>query len=107
MNNGALIATWTIAILLWALACSGGWYLATRGDYSMMAAAKACHGGGRQAPAAGVDCETFRPSDVARYKAEIDRKAAISRVASALGGAAAIAMLIASRGAKRRRGADQ
>ena len=92
-SPGNLIATWTIGIVVWVLICSGGWYVATRNDYAMLALSRACYVA--QVPSA--QCEDMRPSDILRYKAAIDRKAAISRLAGAAGAAAAIAALIAFR----------
>jgi hypothetical protein len=93
MSPRNLIATWTIGIIVWVLICSGGWYVETRNDFAMLASAKACS----VARFPSAQCEDTRPSDIVRYKAAIDRKAAISRLAGAAGAAAAIAALIASR----------
>jgi hypothetical protein len=101
MSRRNLIAIWTTGIIVWVLICSGGWYVATRNDYAMLASAKACYATQSRAQYVSAHCEDRKPSDILQYKAEIDRKAAISRLAGAMGAAVAIAALIAVRGKSR------
>ena len=91
------LAAWIIGIIIWCVICAAGWYVATRGDYAKLASARACYSSNMQSQNTGSQCLNTKPSDVAFYKAEIDRKAAISRIPAALGGMAAIGLLILMR----------
>jgi hypothetical protein len=66
---------------------SAGWYMATRGDYARLHAARACHSADAQSQDTGPQCANIKASDIPLYKGAIDRKAAISRIVAALGAA--------------------
>lgn len=100
MRTGNAIIAASIGIMLWVLICSVGWFVATRGDYAKLAAASACYSAQLQSNA--PDCANVQASDAETYKAAIDRKARISRLAGSFGAVVAIALLIASRGRRRR-----
>jgi len=80
------------------LICSGAWFAATRQDYAKLAEARACYDANVHTHNSLLQCENIKPSDAVFYKSEIDRKARISRLASAFGGlVAAIVMIATSR----------
>jgi hypothetical protein len=83
---------WIIAIVIWVLICSAGWYVATRDDYAKLHAARACYSANLQPQDTGSQCANTKPSDILLYKSAIDRKAAVSRVAAGLGAAAALGL---------------
>ena len=92
----SVVIAWTAGIVVWCLICSGWWYIATRDDYARLDLARACYSSEARPPVTGSQCTSAKPSDIRLYEAAIDRRASISRLASALGGAAAIALLIHS-----------
>lgn len=85
MGNGNLIAFLAGGIVARAVLCSGGWFIETRDDYARLAIASACVSTTSQTPSANPRCATVRPADLVIYKANIDRKARISRLAAAFG----------------------
>lgn len=96
MRRRTLIAIWSSGIIGWVVICSVGWWAATREDYVRLATASACLSAPPRA-VAGAPCAALQASDVQRFKAEIDRKAVISRLAGAFGAMAALTALILSR----------
>jgi hypothetical protein len=92
MSPRTVKLTWIIATVTWVLICSVGWYVATRDDYFKLRATQACYAVASKPPGAGSQCANIRPPDILVYKAAIDRKARISRVAAALGSAGALAL---------------
>lgn len=101
MSPGKTIAAASAGIVIWVLICAGGWAVATRGDYAKLAAAQACYGTSAQLQSSSAHCATVKPSDAQSYKAAIDRKALVSRLAGSFGAVAAIALLIVRRGRRR------
>ena len=99
-GNGVIAAS--IGIMLWVVICSVGWFVATRGDYAKLATASACYSANGQLQSNAPDCANVQASDAETYKAAIDRKARISRLAGSFGAVVAIALLIAGRGRRRR-----
>jgi anti-sigma-K factor RskA len=83
---------WLAEILVWVLTCSIVWFAATRDDYAKMNAAAACFSAEPRTHVDVLRCADAKRSDVAVFKAKIDRKARLSRVAAALGSAAALAL---------------
>jgi hypothetical protein len=53
-------------MILWCVLCAFGWTVATRSDYSRLAAVRACYPTGGQAQAAITQCADVKPSDVVR-----------------------------------------
>ena len=90
MNRQTVVVVWTAAIVLWAVICAIGWFVATRNDYAMLAEASQCFGNGSPSQSTDERCAKLKPSDVQFYKASIDRKARISRVFAGLSSGAAI-----------------
>ena len=91
----SFVLAWTAAIVLWAMLCAGVWFMTTRDDYARLAVARACEGKAEQARLADPDC--VAAGSVTANFAEIDRKARISRLAAAGGGAIAVLIIIMSR----------
>ena len=98
MSPRTLVVVWTIGIVIWVVICAGGWVVATRDDYARLRSASLCYSSSLQPQSTAPQCANTKPSDLAFYKAVIDRKAAISRVAGALGAMVAIGALILVRG---------
>lgn len=71
------VAAWSTGIIVWCVICVVGWYVTTRGDYS-----KLCP---RLLHNTGMHCKNSKPCDILRYKAAVDRKAAISRSVAVFG----------------------
>jgi len=91
----SFILLWTGAIFLWAVLCSGGWFLSTREDYARLAVARACEAMTDQARLADSRCVSA--GSAAADFAEINRKARISRLAAAGGGVIVLLVAMASR----------
>jgi len=91
--------SWMAGITLWALVCTAGWYVTTRDDYAHLAAATSCYKTRPPTAFAVAWCAKVKPSDTEFYKAAIDRKAALSRLAAAFGamGALVLWFLVRSR----------
>ena len=92
MSSRTLQVIWMIGIIAWVLICSVSWFIATRDDYAKLNAASACYDIANEKRLSSPQCATVKQSDIYSYKAEIDRKARISRVVAALGSGAAIAV---------------
>lgn len=99
--NGNQVVAWVLAIVAWVLICSGAWFAATRADYAKLAEARFCYDTNGQFRATLLQCENIKPSDALFYKSEIDRKARISRLASAFGAMVAATVIIVTRRARR------
>lgn len=91
----SFVLAWTAAIVLWAMLCAGGWFIATRDDYARLAVAHACEAKTEQARLADPECAAA--GSAAANFAEINRKARISRLAAAGGGVVAVLIIIMSR----------
>ena len=91
----SFVLAWTAAIVLWAMLCAGGWFMATRDDYAHLAVARACEVKTEQARLADPGC--VAAGSAAAHFAEINRKARISRLAAAGGGVIAVLIIIMSR----------
>ena len=91
----SFILAWTAAIVLWAMLCAAGWFIAVRGDYARLALAHACEAKTEQARLTDPECAAAGSS--AANFAEINRKARISRLAAAGGGVVAVLIIIMSR----------
>jgi hypothetical protein len=83
---------WFVAIMTWAVMCGIGWFIATRDDYAKLKAASACYGTNAGSPISDPQRANVKQSDIRIYKAEIDRKARISRLTAAFGSGAAITL---------------
>jgi hypothetical protein len=105
ISNGNLIAAAAGAIVLWTVLCSAAWFIETRDDYARLAIASACFTSASRTPRGDPQCEAVKPADLVVYKANIDRKARISRIAGAFGGMVAVSCLIIVN-QRRRRSAD-
>jgi len=99
--NGNQVVAWVLGIVAWVLICSGAWFAATREDYANLAEARVCLDANSHSHNSFLQCENIKPSDALFYKSEIDRKARISRLASAFGGLVAAIVIVATRRARR------
>ena len=97
--NARTLFGWVGGMVLWTVCCSLAWYASARGDYANMRIATACYSGNPTVRAADSKCTGIRPPDV--YMNEVNRKAAISRLASAGGaGVACVALIVTRRRSK-------
>ena len=101
MVNGNRVVAWVLGIVAWVLICSGAWFAATRADYAKLAQAHVCYEPNGHPRSTLLRCENIKPSDALFYKSEIDRKARISRLASAFGAMVAAIVIIVTRRTKR------
>ncbi len=92
MSQGTIRLVWFAGVIIWAVGCSVVWFMATREDYRKFNAATACYAAGASVQTADRRCSALKPSDIQVYKAEIDRKARISRLTAGLGAGAAVAL---------------
>ena len=83
---------WIVGIIAWVVICSMAWFVATRDDYAKLNTAIHCTRVEPKSALPDARCAHVKPSDVFASKAEIDRKARISRLAAAFGTAAAFAV---------------
>ena len=79
------------------MVCASGWFAATRDDYRKLGAASSCYETNAETRNVGTDCANVRPTDALFYKAEIDRKARISRLSSAGGAVVIVVVMIVTR----------
>jgi hypothetical protein len=99
--NGNQVVAWVLGIVAWVLICSGAWFAATRADYARLAEASICYDANGRSQSTLPQCENIKPSDALFYKSEIDRKARISRLASAFGAMVAATIIIVTRRTRR------
>ncbi len=99
--DGNRLVAWVLGIIAWVLICSGAWFVATRDDYAKLAEARVCYDVKAHPHSTLGQCANIKPSDAQFYKSEIDRKARISRLASAFGALVAAIMIMVSQ--RRRR----
>ena len=101
MINGNRVVAWVLGIVAWVLICSTAWFAATRADYAKLAEARVCYDANGHFRSTLLQCENIKPSDALFYKSEIDRKARISRLASAFGAMVAATVIIITRRTRR------
>jgi hypothetical protein len=94
INAWTLFGT-VVGMALWAVLCSAAWYASARGDYANLAIAKSCYSENGPVRARESRCDGIKPPDA--YMSEVDRKARISRLATAAGAGLGCVALIASR----------
>jgi hypothetical protein len=99
--NGNQVVAWVLGIVAWVLICSGAWFVATRADYAKLAEIGVCYDPKGHARNTLLQCQNIKPSDALFYKSEIDRKARISRLASAFGALVAAVVIIVTRKTRR------
>jgi hypothetical protein len=99
--NGNQVVAWVLGMVAWVLICSGAWFAASRADYAKLAQARVCYDENGHSRSILFQCENIKPSDALFYKSEIDRKARISRLASAFGAVVAAIVIIVTRRTKR------
>jgi hypothetical protein len=92
MSPRAVQISWFVGVVIWAATCAVVWFVGTRDDYARLYAARACYDTSLQSQDAGLQCANLKQSDILVYRAEIDRKARISRVTAGLGAGTAIAL---------------
>jgi len=97
--NARTLFAWVGGMILWAVICSAVWFVSTRGDYANLAIARACYSENSQARSSNPECASIERPDT--YMNEVNRKARISGLVSALGGGAGIVVLLVTRRRKR------